>query len=98
MATKKFHSIRLFIFGIILFVSGVLTTVIATTLVDANIETRANTIWNVIKSNASKMEASDVISYYQLVRLNISSLSQVLDSVDAKIVQEVSTIGLPTDT
>lgn len=98
MYTKKYHSVKLFLFGIILFASGVLTTVIATTLVDANIEARANTIWNVIKSNASKMEASDVISYYQLVRLNISSLSQVLDSVDAKIVQEASTIGLPTDT
>ena len=98
MHITKYHSIRLFFFWILLFLSGVVTTVIATTTIDSNTETRANTIWSAIQSNASNMNTSDVISYYQLVRLNIKTLIEVLSIVDKKIIQELSLTWLPTDT
>ena len=75
-----------------------MTTVIATTMIDSSTESRANAIWNSIQSNANKMQTSDVVAYYQLVRLNIKSLTQVLGIVDAKLLQEISTASLPTDT
>lgn len=66
-----------------------ITTVLATGVYDTNVQSRANAMVDTIKSNASTMDPLDVSSYYSLVRMNISSLMQVLTVVDGKVAIEL---------
>jgi hypothetical protein len=65
------------------------STVLAAAVYDASVQSRANTIFDVIKNNASTMNQSDSTAYYNLVRLNIKSLVEVLTAVDGKILTEI---------
>lgn len=89
MYTKKQHIARKTIIILITFVWGVITTVLATGVYDTNVQSRANAMVDTIKSNASTMDPLDVSSYYSLVRMNISSLMQVLTVVDGKVAIEL---------
>lgn len=62
-----------------------ITTVLAAAVYDANIQSRANKIFDTIRSNASIMDPLDIPAYYSLVRMNVASLMQVLTLVDDKI-------------
>ncbi|MBX9808908.1 hypothetical protein K2X92_00780 [Candidatus Gracilibacteria bacterium] len=89
MYSKKQHIARKTIITCLAFAGGMISTVLAAAVYDANVQSRANTIFDVIKKNASTMDQSDSTAYYNLVRLNIKSLVEVLTAVDGKILTEL---------
>ena len=85
MYTKKQHIVRKTLIVLLSFTGGIITTVLASAVYDANVQSRANTIFSTIKSNATTMDPLDTTSYYTLVRMNIKSLIQVLTLVDENV-------------
>lgn len=85
MYTKKQHIIRKSLIIGSSFLLGIATTAIAAAVYDANIQSRADAMFATIESNAHTISASDRPAYYSLVRMNISSLIQVLTLVDDKV-------------
>ncbi|MBX9808907.1 hypothetical protein K2X92_00775 [Candidatus Gracilibacteria bacterium] len=90
------HIIRKSVIVGLSFAVGVVSTVFAAATYDISVQTRANTIFDVIKKNASTMDQSDSIAYYNLVRLNIKSLVEVFSVVDASIVGELGLVKITT--
>ncbi len=90
MYTRKQHIIRKAIITLVTFTGGVISTVIASAIYDASIQSRATTILATIDSNASTMDPIDVVSYYTLVHMNIESLMQVLSVVDNTLTEKLS--------
>ena len=89
MYTKKQNFFKTSIVISVSFILGITSTVLAAVVYDVNIQNRANKIFDIIKSNASTMSSPDRISYYNLVRMNITSLTNVLIVVDGKIATEL---------
>lgn len=89
--------VRKTIITLITFVWGMITTVLAAAVYDANIQSRANKIFDTIRSNASIMDPLDIPAYYSLVRMNVASLMQVLTLVDDKIDIELWVISWQGD-
>jgi len=91
--TRKQQFLRKGFIFILSFTCGIATTVLAAAVYDATVQSRANTIFNSIQSVAGTLDESDVPSYYNLVRMNISSLIQVLRLVDVKVAAELGLSG-----
>ena len=93
MYTKKHHIVRKTIITCLAFAWGMTSTVLAVAVYDANVQSRANTIVDVIKSNANTLSQSDASAYYALVRMNIKTLIEILNQVDHKLVEELNTLS-----
>ncbi len=87
--TRKQQFLRKGFIFFLSFTCGIISTVVAAAVYDANVQSRANTIFNSIQSIAGTLDESDVPSYYNLVRMNIASLIQVLTLVDTKVALEL---------
>lgn len=72
--------------------------IISGVFANGNVESRVNSIVSVIQSNTTSMSPSDKVSYYQLVRLNIKSLLEVLEEVDQLLSWEENTWIIKIDT
>lgn len=69
------------------------STVLAVAVYDANVQSRANIIVDIIKTNANTLSQSDTSAYYALVRMNIKTLIEVLNQVDQKLVEELNILS-----
>lgn len=93
MYTKKQHIVRKTIITCLAFVWGMTSTVLAVAVYDANVQSRANIIVDIIKTNANTLSQSDTSAYYALVRMNIKTLIEVLNQVDQKLVEELNILS-----